>query len=70
MKYSLTFGRNSQLIWALILPAFILLFPLLYILDYALTTYPDQGDIIVIVGAILYSVSYTHLDVYKRQFQF
>ena len=54
MKYSLTFGRNSQLIWALILPAFILLFPLLYILDYALTTYPDQGDIIVIVGAILY----------------
>ena len=42
MKYTFTFGRNSQLIWALILPAFILLIPLLLILEYVLPLYPEN----------------------------
>jgi len=54
MKFRLTFGRNSQLIWALILPAFILLIPLLFILDYVLIEYPDKADFIVIAATILY----------------
>jgi len=54
MKYTLTFGRNSQLIWALILPAFILLIPLLFTLEYILVAFPDRGGIIVITATVLY----------------
>jgi hypothetical protein len=34
MKYQFTFGKNSLIVWALILPAFLLLIPLLLILTY------------------------------------
>jgi len=53
MKYQLTFGRNSQLIWALIVPAFILLIPLLISIEFILPNFP-KSDLILIVTTVLY----------------
>lgn len=49
MKFSLTFGRNSQLIWALILPALILLIPLLLILEYVSPLFPSNEGAIILI---------------------
>jgi hypothetical protein len=54
MKYTFTFGRNSQLIWALILPSFILLIPLLLILEYVLPLYPENLGILSLLATFGY----------------
>lgn len=53
MKYTFTYGRNSQLIWALILPAFIGLIPLMLVLELS-KKYNYDGDWIVILATFLY----------------
>jgi hypothetical protein len=63
MKYTFTFGRNSQLIWVMILPAFILLIPLLLAIEYIIPLFPisDWTSIIltlVYFGFVLLSTLY------------
>jgi hypothetical protein len=53
MNYSLTYGRNSQMIWALILPAFIALLPLMIALELTNKYFPEN-DWLYILITILY----------------
>lgn len=53
MKYTFTYGRNSQLIWAMILPAFVGLIPLMLVLELSKKYYQD-ADWIVILATFLY----------------
>jgi hypothetical protein len=52
LTYNLTFGRNSQLIWAMILPSFILLVPLLLFLTYVMPYLPDSAWTVIVVSMI------------------
>lgn len=51
--YHFKFGRNSQLVWALVLPAFICLIPLLLVLEYLIPKNADSG-----IPTILLTLSY------------
>lgn len=63
MKYTFTFGMNSQLILAMILPAFIFLIPLLLAIEFSITWLPisDWTSIILTLlyfGCVLFSTLY------------
>lgn len=53
MNYSLTYGRNSQMIWALILPAFIALLPLMIALELA-NKYSPEKDWLYLLITVMY----------------
>ena len=61
MKYTFTFGRNSQLIWALILPAFIGLIPLWVIMELSIKYFPDNdwASVIITILYIAFVVFFT-----------
>lgn len=48
IRYSLTYGRNSQMIWALVLPAFIGLIPLMISIELA-NNYRSNSDWLTII---------------------
>jgi len=52
MNYSLTYGRNSQMIWALILPAFIALLPLMIALELANKYSPEKDWLYLFITAM------------------
>jgi hypothetical protein len=56
MHYKLTFGRNSQLIPALILPAFILLIPLVLFLEFVDPLLPSSEWTSIIVSVVYMSL--------------
>jgi hypothetical protein len=56
VTYSLTFGRNSQLIWAIILPGIILLVPLMIILSYLLPLVPDNEWNPIIIAFVYFGL--------------
>lgn len=56
LTYTLTFGRNSQIIWALILPAFILQVPLLLTIEYLLPLLPDSEWTPIAVSMIYFGL--------------
>ena len=63
MKYTFTFGRNSQLVWVMILPAFVLLIPLLLAIEYIIPLFPvsDWTSIILTLlyfGCVLFLTLY------------
>lgn len=63
MKYTFTFVRNSQLIWVMILPAFVLLIPLLLAIEYIFPQFPisEWTSIILTLGylsCVLFSTLY------------
>lgn len=53
MNYSLTYGRNSQMIWAMVLPAFIALVPLMIAVELASKYFPEM-DWLTILITIMY----------------
>ncbi len=58
MKITLTFGRNAQLIWALILPAFMLLIPLILIIEFVFPLYPNNSGLLIGMATIGYLALY------------
>lgn len=56
MKFNFILGRNSQLIYALVLPGFIGIIPLYIILDLS-EKYSTNSDSIIIISVLLYLVS-------------
>lgn len=53
MNYSLTYGRNVQMIWAMVLPAFIAIVPLVIAVELASKYYPDT-DWLSILFTLMY----------------